>query len=434
MSDPPPGLGDLPPARGRHRRSGVPTRAPLAGGARGDVRGGRRAHAGRVRAVAAARRRLLGSRRAAFGRRRPARHARRALLLVGFSPFDEDSSDGEVALGITFALNVLFVIAAILKGRTVLGVVGLFVPIVAFVATCRLARPRSPWARRFYAAGSRRLERSRKTVPLRPPHALGADRRPLRGHASRSHRGRPAVGKGLCDFTVRWPARRPGRAMMRSVTTNPLGETPDVGIPRRLAASMTIGEQHDWLRASSPPSGEPALRAEGRPASSRRSGSPPRRGPSRRARRPRRPVSVVGRHLAFGDDPTSSMSMAGELTAAPPPGSSWSSARTASSADRRGVRHLVSQVPQADGSVRGSDQYFVHALASGLAPGRATTTASVCRTARPPRPPPSAPRRAPRPRRGASPRSPTRVSTWSRRAGCPGSPTATTSPTTPAGP
>ena len=52
------------------------------------------------------------------------------LLLVGFSPFDEDSSDGEVALGITFALNVLFVIAAILKGRTVLGVLGLFVPIV----------------------------------------------------------------------------------------------------------------------------------------------------------------------------------------------------------------------------------------------------------------------------------------------------------------
>lgn len=87
------------------------------------------------------------------------------LLLVGFSPFDGDASDGEVALGLTFALNVLFVIAAILKGRTVLGVLGLFVPIVAFVATCRLARPRSPWARRFYGAASRRLERSRKRFP-----------------------------------------------------------------------------------------------------------------------------------------------------------------------------------------------------------------------------------------------------------------------------
>jgi hypothetical protein len=87
------------------------------------------------------------------------------LLLVGFSPFDEDSSSGEVALGISIVLNVLFVLAAVLKGRIVLGVVGLFVPIVALVATCRLARPGSPWARRFYAEGSRRLERSRKRFP-----------------------------------------------------------------------------------------------------------------------------------------------------------------------------------------------------------------------------------------------------------------------------
>jgi hypothetical protein len=87
------------------------------------------------------------------------------LLLVGLSPFDEDSSGGEVVLGITIVINVLFVLAAILKGRIVLGVLGLFVPIVAFVATCRLARPRSPWARRFYRAGSRRLERSRKRFP-----------------------------------------------------------------------------------------------------------------------------------------------------------------------------------------------------------------------------------------------------------------------------
>jgi len=87
------------------------------------------------------------------------------LLLVGLSPFDQDSSDGEVAVGIGIALNVLFTVTAILKGRTVLGVLGLFVPVVAFVATCRLARPRSPWARRFYAEGSRKLIRSRQRFP-----------------------------------------------------------------------------------------------------------------------------------------------------------------------------------------------------------------------------------------------------------------------------
>ncbi len=87
------------------------------------------------------------------------------LMLVGFSPFETDASDGEVVLGISIVLNVVFVLMAIFKGRTVLAVVGLFVPIVALVAVCRLARPRSPWAGRFYREGSRRLTRSRKRFP-----------------------------------------------------------------------------------------------------------------------------------------------------------------------------------------------------------------------------------------------------------------------------
>ena len=91
-------------------------------------------------------------------------------------------------------LNVLFVLAAVLKGRIVLGVVGLFVPIVALVATCRLARPGSPWARRFYAEGSRRLERSRKRFPdsrrmrWEPVVDLFAGRPPAES------RGRPTLG------------------------------------------------------------------------------------------------------------------------------------------------------------------------------------------------------------------------------------------------
>lgn len=87
------------------------------------------------------------------------------LMLVGLSPLDRDASDGVEVLAIGIALNVLFVLAAIFKGRTVLGVVGLFLPIVALVALCRLARPGSLWARRFYAEGSRRLERSRRRFP-----------------------------------------------------------------------------------------------------------------------------------------------------------------------------------------------------------------------------------------------------------------------------
>ena len=44
------------------------------------------------------------------------------------------------------------------------------------------------------------------------------------------------------------PGVHVGLDIMRAVTINPPGETPDVGIPRGLASSMTIGEQQEWLR------------------------------------------------------------------------------------------------------------------------------------------------------------------------------------------
>src|SRR3954463_984137 len=55
------------------------------------------------------------------------------LLLVGLSPFDSDPTDGELALGITITVNLLFVLAAIFKVRIVWGVLALFFPIAAFV-------------------------------------------------------------------------------------------------------------------------------------------------------------------------------------------------------------------------------------------------------------------------------------------------------------
>ena len=82
------------------------------------------------------------------------------LLLVGANPFDADRADGEGVIALTVALNLLFSLLAILKGRVVLGVVGVFLLVVAFVAALRLARPQSPWARRWYRPGSRRWRRS----------------------------------------------------------------------------------------------------------------------------------------------------------------------------------------------------------------------------------------------------------------------------------
>ncbi|MGY1711882.1 hypothetical protein ACI8AC_20490 [Geodermatophilus sp. SYSU D00758] len=87
------------------------------------------------------------------------------LLLVGANPFDLDRGEGELALALTLAGNLAFAVVAILKGRTVLGVVGVFVPLVAAVAAVRLARPASPWARRWYPEGSRRRRRSAARFP-----------------------------------------------------------------------------------------------------------------------------------------------------------------------------------------------------------------------------------------------------------------------------
>jgi hypothetical protein len=87
------------------------------------------------------------------------------LLLVGANPFDADHGQGEGVVAATVLVNLLFALAAILKGRVVLGVVGVFVPLLAVVAAVRLARPRSPWARRWYRAGNRRLARSQQRFP-----------------------------------------------------------------------------------------------------------------------------------------------------------------------------------------------------------------------------------------------------------------------------
>jgi hypothetical protein len=87
------------------------------------------------------------------------------LLLVGASPLDADSGGGALVVAVTVTVNLLLAVVAILKGRTLLGVVGVFVPFLALIAALRLARPRSPWARRRYPPGSARRRRSEQRFP-----------------------------------------------------------------------------------------------------------------------------------------------------------------------------------------------------------------------------------------------------------------------------
>ena len=87
------------------------------------------------------------------------------LLLVGANPLGEGSGEGERAAALTITANLALALIAIFKGRLGLGLIGVFVPLLALVAAVRLARPGSLWARRWYRPGSRRLERAQRRYP-----------------------------------------------------------------------------------------------------------------------------------------------------------------------------------------------------------------------------------------------------------------------------
>jgi hypothetical protein len=161
------------------------------------------------------------------------------------------------------------------------------------------------------------------------------------------------------------------------MTVNPAGEIPDVGIPHHLAATMTIGEQQDWLRSylkrhlvsrrTALKGGVSAVAALGMTT------APWALAACSQAASTGAPVNVIGRHLSYGTDPKTQMAIAAELTAKPTGkvvvelGKDTGYGQTIEAE----VRELVSQVPQADGTIRGADQFFVHANATGLTPGTA---------------------------------------------------------------
>lgn len=83
------------------------------------------------------------------------------LVLLGAAPFDLPNRTASVdTLVVGLAADVLLATLAILKGKRLLGLIGIFVPVFSFVGAVRLASPESAWARRFYKPGGRRLARS----------------------------------------------------------------------------------------------------------------------------------------------------------------------------------------------------------------------------------------------------------------------------------
>ncbi len=87
------------------------------------------------------------------------------LLLLGANPFGVESDEGELGIALTIAVTLALTIMTILKGKPLMGLIGLLFPLVSLVGAIRLAKPTSPWARRFYPEGSWRLVRSRTRYP-----------------------------------------------------------------------------------------------------------------------------------------------------------------------------------------------------------------------------------------------------------------------------
>jgi hypothetical protein len=79
------------------------------------------------------------------------------IVALGMTPVGIDESAGADVLAASIALAVLAAVVSILKGKFYMGIIGLFIPVVGYVAAIRLARPRSLWARWRYNGNERKM-------------------------------------------------------------------------------------------------------------------------------------------------------------------------------------------------------------------------------------------------------------------------------------
>jgi hypothetical protein len=84
------------------------------------------------------------------------------LVVLGLAPFDLTNQRSAVtSIVIVVAIDVLLCALTILKGKPMLGLIGVFIPPASLLGSIRLAAPTSPWARRRYPADGRKMARSR---------------------------------------------------------------------------------------------------------------------------------------------------------------------------------------------------------------------------------------------------------------------------------
>jgi len=84
------------------------------------------------------------------------------MLLVGLAPLGlgNQAAAARWAIFGYLTAHLLFVATTLAKGKLWAGVVGVFIPVFAWVGAFRLARPNSPWAHRRYKDNAGKLERA----------------------------------------------------------------------------------------------------------------------------------------------------------------------------------------------------------------------------------------------------------------------------------
>lgn len=83
------------------------------------------------------------------------------LIVLGIAPFDiPNHSSSMSSLVVAIAIDLALAAFAILKGKPLLGLVGVFIPLASIVGSLRLAAPSSPWARWRYPPEGHRMARS----------------------------------------------------------------------------------------------------------------------------------------------------------------------------------------------------------------------------------------------------------------------------------
>lgn len=82
------------------------------------------------------------------------------IVLLHVTPVDANASASHWTLVTAVLIHAALVLIVVLKGKLWTALFAVFIPLVALIASIRLGKPTSIWARRFYREGSRRRRRS----------------------------------------------------------------------------------------------------------------------------------------------------------------------------------------------------------------------------------------------------------------------------------